>query len=75
MLSGGTSRISAAYRLLPASCALQAMIEKLLFIYRVWHNYVWVGTKTGGRRPLSGLGCREDKDQDTLYFDLRQELR
>ena len=49
-----------------------AMIEKMLFIYRTWHNYVWVSPKT--RKTAAerfGLAAGKIRTQDILYFDVR----
>jgi hypothetical protein len=47
-----------------------AMVEKLLTIYRVWHNYVWISPKTKNTAAL-GLAAGKIRTQDILYFDSR----
>jgi transposase-like protein len=53
-----------------------AMIEKVLTIYRVWHNFVWVSPKTK-KTAAEGLGLAAGKirTQDILYFDIRDSLK
>lgn len=51
-----------------------AMVEKLLTIYRVWHNYV--GPRGTQQTPAEKLGLAKGRIrlQDILYFDVRQYL-
>ena len=52
-----------------------AMVEKVLFIYRVWNNYVWVSPKskkTAAERI--GLAAGKIRTQDILYFDVRRAI-
>ena len=50
-----------------------AMVEKLLTIYRVWHNYVWVSPKTKKTAAeILGLAAGKIRTQDILYFDSRR---
>jgi hypothetical protein len=50
-----------------------AMIEKVLTIYRVWHNYVWVSPKTKKTAAeILGLAAGKIRTQDILYFDSRR---
>ena len=46
-----------------------AMVEKLLVIYRTWHNFVWVSPKTDRTAAeLLGLTNGKIRAQDIVYF-------
>ena len=46
-----------------------AMVEKLLVIYRTWHNFVWVSPKTDRTAAeLLGLTSGKIRVQDIVYF-------
>ena len=52
-----------------------AMIEKMLFIYRTWHNFVWASPKTKKTAAERfGLAAGKIRTQDILYFDVRNAL-
>ena len=45
------------------------MVEKLLTIYRVWHNYVWINKKSGRTAAeVIGLAQGKVRPQDIIYF-------
>lgn len=49
-----------------------AMIEKLLTIYRVWHNFVWINEKTKmTAAERIGLAKGKVRIEDIVYFDAR----
>ncbi len=49
-----------------------AMIEKMLFIYRVWNNCVWVSPKTWMTATQRfGLAVGKIRMQHILYYDVR----
>lgn len=53
-----------------------AMIEKMLTIYRVWHNFVWVSPKskqTAAERI--GLAKGKVRIEDIVYFDARSVIK
>ena len=52
-----------------------AMVEKMLTIFRVWHNYVWVDGKAK-KTAAEKLGMAEGKVrmQDIVYFDVRSKI-
>jgi transposase-like protein len=45
------------------------MVEKMLTIYRVWHNFVWINKKSGRTAAeIIGLAHGKVRPQDILYF-------
>lgn len=52
-----------------------AMVEKMLTIFRVWHNYVWIDSKAK-KTAAEKLGMAEGKVrmQDIVYFDVRKSI-
>jgi hypothetical protein len=45
------------------------MIEKVLTIFRVWHNYVWIGEKSNATAAERiGLAQGKIRIQDILNF-------
>lgn len=45
------------------------MVEKMLTIYRVWHNFVWINKKSGRTAAeMIGLANGKVRTQDIIYF-------
>jgi hypothetical protein len=52
------------------------MVEKVLTIFRVWHNFVWVSPRTKKAAAMQlGLAHGKIRIQDILYFDVRDSLK